>query len=195
MLVGSNSDEGQHFLRSAMFASDYMAEARKNYGADAAKFLTLYPSDSDEAAKISQQRQFADRVAFGELKLATDIERSGAKVYLYYFDYLDEGGYNSEPPTLGLRLGADHGAELPYVFGLLNHWKTAVPGQDLKLQNVVMQYWTNFAKNLDPNGGGLPTWDLFKGSDGPVMVFDKSPAVRPHPRAAQLDFLRSHGAN
>jgi len=56
-------------------------------------------------------------------------------------------------------------------------------------------YWTNFAKNMDPNGDGLPAWDLFKGTDGPVMVFNKSASIRPHPRASQLDFLRSHAVN
>jgi hypothetical protein len=59
--------------------------------------------------------------------LAEEIPQGGGKVFLYYFTYLDIGEYNSEAPTLGLRLGADHGAELPYVFGLLNHWSTPVP--------------------------------------------------------------------
>jgi para-nitrobenzyl esterase len=195
MLVGSNSDEGQHLLRSALSASEYAEQIRKTYGADAEKFLALYPNDSEQASKASQQRQFADHIAAGEQTLAVLMTSSGAKVHLYYFDYLDEGGYNSEPATLGLRLGADHGAELPYVFGLLNHWKAAVPDQDVKLQNVVMQYWTNFVKHLDPNGDGLPAWDVFKGTDGPVMVFDKSAGMRPHPRAAQVDFLCSHGVN
>lgn len=195
VLLGSNSDEAQHFLHSALSAREYIERAQKGYGGDAEKFLMLYPSESDQAAKVSQQHQFADRAALGEQNLATDVSRGGAKAFLYYFDYLDEGGYNSETPTLGLRLGADHGAELPYVFGLLNHWKTAVPDQDVKVQKVVMQYWTNFAKNMDPNGDGLPAWDVFKGTDGSVMIFDKSASMRPHPRAAQVDFLRSHAAN
>ena len=191
-LLGSNSDEGQHFLRSALSASEFTEKAHKDYGADAEKFLTVYPAESDQAAKVSQQHQFADRTALGERNLATEVGRGGARVFLYYFDYLDEGGYNSEPPTLGLRLGADHGAELPYVFGLLNHWKTMVPERDLKLQNIVMSYWINFAKNLDPNGSGLAPWEPFKGSDSLVMVLDPSAGMRPHPRAPQLGFLQDH---
>ena len=101
MLVGSNSDEAQHFLRSALPAAEFKEQAHKNYGGDAEKYLSLYPSDSDQAAKESQQRQFADRVAFGEQNLANAISKGGAPAYLYYFDYLDENGYNSEPPTLG----------------------------------------------------------------------------------------------
>jgi para-nitrobenzyl esterase len=193
MIVGSNSDEGQHLFRAPVPASEYSEQARKNYGADADRFLTLYPNDSEEASKASQQRMFADRMALGEQNLAASMSSIGSNVYLYYFDYLDEGGYNSEPATLGLRLGADHGAELPYVFGLMNHWKAPVPDQDMQLQNTVMQYWTNFAKNLDPNGKGLPVWDVFRGVDSSIMVLDKSPSMRPHPRMGQVEFLRAHG--
>ncbi|HTT20902.1 MAG TPA: carboxylesterase family protein [Candidatus Sulfotelmatobacter sp.] len=193
MVVGSNSDEGQHLFRAPVPASDYAEQARKNYGADANRFLTLYPNDSEEASKASQQRMFADRMVLGEQNLAASMTSIGSNVYLYYFDYLDEGGYNSEPATLGLRLGADHGAELPYVFGLMNHWKAPVPDQDIQLQNKVMQYWTNFAKNLDPNDKDLPVWSVFRGVDSPIMILDKSPGMRPHPRAEQVEFLRSHG--
>ncbi|MBS1850565.1 MAG: carboxylesterase family protein [Acidobacteria bacterium] len=193
MIVGSNSDEGQHLFRSPLPPGEYLDKARTAYGPDADKFLTLYPNDSEDASHISQQRMFADRMAWGEQNLAAAMAGVGANVYLYYFDYLDEGGYNGEPATLGLRLGADHGAELPYVFGLLNHWKAAVPYQDLQLQNTVMQYWTNFVRNLNPNGQGLPVWHAFHGFDSPLMVLDKSPSMRRHPRAAQVEFLRAHG--
>ncbi|MBI3475742.1 MAG: carboxylesterase family protein [Acidobacteria bacterium] len=193
MIVGSNSDEGQHLFRSPVPAGEYAEQARKMYGADADKFLSLYPNDSEEASKASQQRMFADRMALGEQNLAASMTSIGSNVYLYYFDYLDEGGYNSEPPTLGLRLGADHGAELPYVFGLMSHWRASVPDQDLKLQNIVMQYWTNFAKDVDPNGKGLPAWEVFKGLHSPIMIVDKNPSMRPHPRAGQVEFLRTHG--
>ena len=192
MLLGSNSDEGQHFIRSVMSASEFAEKARKDYGVDAEKFLRLYPSDSDAAAKISQQHEFADKAALAERTLAAYVVGGGAKAYLYYFAYLDTGGYNSEPPTLGLTLGADHGAELPYVFGLLSHWKTKVPENDLKLQGTVMSYWTNFVKTLDPNGSGLPGWKPFKENDDAVMVLDRTVGMQPHPRGGQLDFLKTY---
>jgi len=85
-----------------------------------------------------------------------------------------------------------HGAELPYVFGLLNRWKARVPASDLKMQSAVMSYWTNFAKTLDPNGVGLPIWKSHGESSDAVMVLDKVVGMQPHPRAAQLDFLQAH---
>ena len=192
MLSGSNSDEGQHMIRSAWPARDYVEHARLAYDEDAKEFLVLYPSDSDDSAKASQQRQFADQVALGERALADDVVRGGANAFLYYFSYLDTGDYNSEPSTLGLKLGADHGAELPYVFGLLNRWKSAVPESDLKLQNVVMSYWTNFVKTLNPNGRALPVWKSFRDSRDAAMVLDQSVGMRAHPRGAQLEFFRAH---
>ena len=74
----------------------------------------------------------------------------------------------------------------------MNHWKAPVPDPDMQLQNTVLQHWTNFAKNLDPNGKGLPVWDVFRGVDSPIMILDKSPSMRPHPRAPQVEFLRAH---
>jgi para-nitrobenzyl esterase len=192
MMIGSNSDEGQHFIRSPLPASEFVEHAQETYGNDATEYLKLYPGDSDQSAKISQQHQFADGTALAEQHLAADVVRSGAKVFLYYFAYLDVGSYNSEPPTLGLRLGADHGAELPYVFGLLNHWKATAPENDLKLQNIVMSYWINFATGLDPNGAGLPVWKPFRVSDSSAMVLDQTVGMQSHPRAAQLDFLQVH---
>lgn len=146
------------------------------------------------SAKISEQHQFADQAALAERALADYVVRGGAKAFLYYFSYLDTEGYNSEPSTLGLKLGADHGGELPYVFGLLNRWKSPVPESDLKLQNVVMSYWTNFVKTLNPNGRGLPVWKSFGDSRDAAMVLDQSVGMRAHPRAAQLDLLRAHPA-
>jgi para-nitrobenzyl esterase len=192
VLLGSNSDEGQHFIRSVLSASDYTAKARKDFGNDADEFLKLYPADSGESAKVSQQREFSDRTALATENLAGDLARGGAKAYLYYFAYQDGGAYDTEAPTLGLRLGADHGAELWYVFGVLNHWKRTVPEYDLKMQNTVMSYWTNFAKTLDPNGTGLPEWKPVGQSNDQVMVLDKTVGMEQHPRAAQLDFLQVH---
>jgi len=135
-----------------------------------------------------------------KLSLAVDIARAlplnidGSRAFLYHPCYLDTGGYSAEPPTLGLILGADHGAELPYVFGLLDRWKTKIPESDLKMQSVVMSYWTNFAKTLDPSGTGLPTWKSYDESSDAVMVVGESVGMRPHPRRAQLDFLKTHSA-
>jgi para-nitrobenzyl esterase len=192
MLIGSNSDEAQHMIRSALPADKYVEQAHKRHGRDAEEFLKLYPGDSDRSAAISQQRQIADSASLNAQRVAGMVARTGSKTFVYYFSYLDTGGYNSEPPTVGLVLGADHGAELPYVFGLLNHWSKPVPDSDRKLQDILMSYWTNFAKALNPNDAGLPIWKALDESQDAVMILDRNVGMQRHPRALQVGFLQAH---
>jgi para-nitrobenzyl esterase len=50
--------------------------------------------------------------------------------------------------------GAAHGAEVPYVFG------TFAEG-DRETSEAIQQYWTNFARTGNPNGGPAPVWHMF----------------------------------
>uniref|UniRef100_A0A8C0U387 Carboxylic ester hydrolase n=1 Tax=Cyanistes caeruleus TaxID=156563 RepID=A0A8C0U387_CYACU len=55
---------------------------------------------------------------------------------------------------------ADHGAEIAFVLG-----KPFLAGgatkEENKLSRTVMRYWTNFAKNGNPNGEGLVHWPQY----------------------------------
>ncbi len=54
--------------------------------------------------------------------------------------------------------GAFHSSELLYVFGTLGKcWRT-MEKHDYELSAKMVEYWTNFAKNGNPDGEGLPEW-------------------------------------
>jgi carboxylesterase type B len=189
-----SAELGQHFIRSALSASDYVDRAHKEYGEHAEVFLKLYPGDwSSRQRRLNNISSPIERLWERETWLRRSLKAVG-RYFFTIFTYLDIGEYNSEAPTLGLRLGADHGAELPYVFGLLNHWSTPVPEKRPQAAVVVMDYWPNFATILDPNGAGLPRWKSLGKSGNTVMNLDQSAGMHPHPRAAQPDFLQAHSA-
>ena len=54
-------------------------------------------------------------------------------------------------------LGAPHGSEVPFVFGTLAVTESrAVQRGGSACRREMQEYWTNFAKTGDPNGGNLP---------------------------------------
>ncbi len=78
-----------------------------------------------------------------------------------------------------------HGGDVRYVFGTLDRsWVPGVPAPngtaaDEQISDVMQQYWTNFAKTGDPNGGQLPVWPRFDASSRPYIQFtDAGPIVK-----------------
>jgi para-nitrobenzyl esterase len=59
--------------------------------------------------------------------------------------------------------GAAHASEIPFIFGTLSVWQQMrhYDESDQKYAPLMQQYWINFAKTGDPNGGSLAKWPLF----------------------------------
>jgi para-nitrobenzyl esterase len=97
-------------------------------------------------------------------------------------------------------LGATHAAELSHLFGTLDRGVFGVgpPGPppkatdiDWRISEVMQLYWTNFAKNGDPNGPGLPTkWPRFDLSSRAYVQFtDAGPIAKDNLRRAHCDLF------
>jgi para-nitrobenzyl esterase len=96
-------------------------------------------------------------------------------VYRYRFDMAP---FPKDPNAP--RLGAYHSAEIEYVFGQLDS-KTDVTWResDRKVSQMMQKFWSNFAKNGNPNGPGLPNWPPYTASDGwPVMILNTEPVAK-----------------
>ena len=84
--------------------------------------------------------------------------QNGEKVYRYQFT--KENGY----------YGTNHSGEMIYAYGNINksRHRFAYNDSDLKLSNIMLNYWVNFAKNGNPNGENLPVWEEWK-NDGKIF--------------------------
>ena len=84
--------------------------------------------------------------------MARNFAANGMKNYLYSFD-----GKVEAPIIASLADRSFHSVDIPYVFGN-DYILGKVPADGKALATSVQNYWTNFAKTGDPNGGTEVTW-------------------------------------
>lgn len=105
--------------------------------------------------------------------------RSGQRnVYMYYFTHVI-------PTPGGVKLGAFHTGEMPFVFGSDNGWPRA-PG-DIALREAISGYWVHFATTGNPNRMDLPVWPRYDRASGEYLALGVRIRVRTHVRERQYD--------
>jgi para-nitrobenzyl esterase len=186
VLIGTNSDEGALFAFGSTTAAQFEALVRTQYGESAAAILAAYPHRTDAQATESTQDLMRDSLfawptwAWARLQ----SKRGKNKAFVYYFDHRTPQSPN----------GANHAAELGYVFRTLDVRGDTPRLEDTAMSELMSRYWTNFAKTGDPNGPGLPAWPAFTEAEQRVMVFDAEPGARPVPNLKMLEAMDAHFA-
>ncbi|OXB84034.1 UNVERIFIED_CONTAM: hypothetical protein H355_015545 [Colinus virginianus] len=93
---------------------------------------------------------------FSAVEVARYHRDAGHPVYFYEFQHRPSSATGVVPEFVK----ADHGSEIAFVFG-----KPFLAGnateEENKLSRTVMKYWTNFARNGNPNGEGLVHWPQY----------------------------------
>jgi para-nitrobenzyl esterase len=180
IVVGANEDEGTLFkpLFGTTTAFTYAQLCAFAYGTHARDVLRLFPATSDADAPDAFARSLgAAAFVAPARRLARLAARHGVPAYLYHFT-------KRRPGDVGQRMGAFHGAEIPYVFG--NLVERQVPGlgrigvdaRDTELSEQVIGYWARFAATGDPNGGGAPSWPKVDDRRTPVLELGAGTLVR-----------------
>jgi len=190
ILVGYNSDEGASFSPPRT-PEAYIEGVKLRYGPFAESLIKAYPAGTTTVPKTA--RDLARDAAFGWhtwiwARLQTKMGKS--KAFYYYFDQHPD--YPEGSPRAGY--GSPHGQDVAYVFQHLNASNPQVTKTDLDISEAMATYWTNFAKNGDPSGKGVPLWPAFSDANPVVMYFNQTPHTGPVPSAESLKILDAYFA-
>ena len=185
ILIGTNSNEGGLFMRGPATPASFEKQIRSGYGERADVILKAYPHSTDaEAARASADvfREFAfawPTWAWARMQ----FQKGKGKAFVYFFDHRTPASPD----------GANHGAEVSYVFGNFGGPGGGAPSpEDLALSDLIRSYWINFARTGDPNGSGLPQWPVFTEKDQKVMSFNGTASAKPIPNLEKLKAYDSY---
>jgi para-nitrobenzyl esterase len=177
LLLGSNARERIPGTNSPTDLKKAIDEA---FGPIAGRGQTLYVGGADSVYGTPAD-QWATDTSFRCSAVAQLVWHAAADNPAFEYEF-------ARVPTGREAAGATHASELPFVFGTLEKGMfggrpgappilpTAV---DTQVSEVMQQYWTNFAKTGNPNGGQLPAWPKFDVSSRPYIQFtDAGPVVK-----------------
>jgi para-nitrobenzyl esterase len=178
-------------LRLVKTVADYRDKAGQVYGANAERFLALYPVTAD--ADAPAMGKLAARHAMMEKstrKLAQAQAATGkAPMYIYMFSRVHP--FNPAAPVFDSPQGAYHTSDVPYWFqtqDALNMFRpTRLWGQqDRALSAQMMDSMLSFARSGNP-ATPATQWPAWRPGDEQYVDFgDKVEVARQN--AAQLDF-------
>ncbi len=162
LMIGTNESEWLDSLDDDASADDVVTTAKDNPrigGENALPFV----ADEPEPRRAMDRLITAEAMVCPSQNLAANRTGSGGSAWIYYFTRQRED-------AAAENLGAYHGAEYPYVFGVHDDYMTTTD-YDQELSALMQRYWVNFAATGNPNGADLPEWPSFERPDPMVLEF------------------------
>jgi len=168
-LLGANADEGTLFFLEetpVTTAAEYTAALEDRFGAELAPEIeAVYPSGSAGSPQATLVRLIGDAaLVCSTHDVARRVAAAGSRTYVYNFARVIP-----QPFVSLLKLGAFHGAEIPYVFGSV----TPPTAGDERLGTRMQEYWTSFAaKGRNPRAKKSARWPRFRPKHYDILGLD-----------------------
>jgi para-nitrobenzyl esterase len=172
LLQGSNHDEARLFVGLGFDILQGHPMTRQQYpqvltgtfgAANARKVIARYPLRRYKSPDLAYAAVFTDS-RFSCPALFADDFTQRSQVYGYEFS--DPNPPNDFFIHFSFPLGAAHSTELQYVFQRIPLLDTLPPftRAQLRLSDLIIGYWSQFAATGNPNGGLRPRWPRFAGA-------------------------------
>ncbi len=162
VIVGSNADEVSIFASPIVAGASYRPKTvteyeqwlKQTFHDLAPEVLAAYPAPGDGGVANAFLNLDTDyQFGFGAWLLARENQAIGQKVFLYCFNYVGSGRFAA--------LGAFHSEES--ILLSKRYWTSWVSTpEDEKLSEIMIGYWTQFAKSSQPDGPRLPPWHAYE---------------------------------
>lgn len=183
LITGWNQDEGLVFgpLKNA---AQHATDIQTQFGNHAEAIMKYFPAKTDAEA-IQAQLDLSRDMTFGlQGFIWSDMQAAqGLPVYTYRFTRIvpAEGEYK--------KYKAFHTGEVPYAYNNLGFVNRPWEPADRKLASQMSDYWVNFMKTGNPNGGSLPSWPAYRQQDRMTMYFDVDSKAKTMHDAQSLEAL------
>jgi para-nitrobenzyl esterase len=153
------------------------------YGDRKDSFLKVFPAQTEEEAKRSQEK--LAMLQFAGLADHQWASFNASNSYLYQFSYVP-----TDKPRFP-NYGAFHSADVPFALHTLKMWDRPWTNVDYSVEKFMSAYWINFIKNGNPNGEGLPDWKKYDFELGNIMELGKEPILKSGILKAEFSLLES----
>lgn len=157
LLMGSTHDEMRGIVLGRhpnLTADDYATAVRTAFGLDAERVLREYSAADFASPALALATVLTDwGGGIGSCPVLSSVQTASRHAPVFAYELTESSG----------PYGAYHSWDLPFL------WNTSIPFSQFpdvdemtpaqqRLSRVMIDYWTTFAHNGDPNGPGLPAW-------------------------------------
>ena len=159
----------------------FKAKTQALYGAHWNEFWKVANADNLEDMVKNQKIEFYEKDLAGCYALCENQLQLGRKpAYQYYFTQV--------PPGSPEGIGAFHSGDLPYVFNSLPICWRPYTGVDYDISRAMCDYFCNYFRTGDPNGGQLVQWTPYTRGNEKAMWMQSNFQMNEVPRSPMVDF-------